>query len=189
MYSPKALLYIVLIVQVYTALAAFKMTEDSIHDAEDKSGLESDDSFTIEAKGLKSQVKGEIDAQMNGRQVCTRFYAKTRLKNNRTSPQRSESPLTAKGIATGLGGQWTILRYLPGTSWGSRTIMSPEALSYSIGIFKAKNSSTFPKRILITVINAANSYIVISKASSLPVIIGEILTASNSGITLAFRFE
>lgn len=81
MYSPKALLYIVLIVQVYTALAASKMTEDPTHDAEGKSGLKSDDSFTIEAKGSKPQVKSEIDAQMNRRQVCTRFYAKTRLKD------------------------------------------------------------------------------------------------------------
>ena len=38
-------------------------------------------------------------------------------------------------------------------------------------------SLTFPKRILVTIINAATSYIVIPKAPSLPVTIGEILTA------------
>ena len=68
-------------------------------------------------------------------------------------------------------------------------MMSPGALSYSTGTFKAINSSAFPKRILITIINATNSYIVIPKAPLLPVIIGEILTASNTGITPAFQLE
>jgi hypothetical protein len=77
----------------------------------------------------------------------------------------------------------------------NHNMYSPKALLYIVlivqvyTVFKAKNSSTFPKRILVTVINAANSYIAIPKAPPLLVIIGEILTASNSGITPAFRFE
>ena len=57
------------------------MTKDPTHDAEDRSVLKSDDSFTIEAKDSKFQVKSEIDAQMNRRQIYARFYAKTRLKD------------------------------------------------------------------------------------------------------------
>lgn len=79
------------------------MTEDPTHDAEGKSGLKSDDSFTIEVKGSKSQVKSEIDAQINRRQVCTRFYAKTRLKDIIEQALKDRSHrLQRKGLQRGL---------------------------------------------------------------------------------------
>jgi len=69
MHSPKALLYgTILVAQMFTALAAPSMTNPP-HDAEGKSSPKSDDPFANEAKGSETQVKGEIDEQLEKRQV------------------------------------------------------------------------------------------------------------------------
>lgn len=102
MHSSKALLYgTILAAQMFTALAAPSMANPP-HDAEGKSSPKSNDPFANEAKGSETQVKGEIDEQLEKRQVWTRQPFENMAKYGRTSLQRSELPFIAKGTATGL---------------------------------------------------------------------------------------
>ena len=69
MYSTKVLLNgTILIAQIFTALAAPSMAR-APHDAEGESNPKRDDSFADEPKGLETQVKSEIDEQLEKRQV------------------------------------------------------------------------------------------------------------------------
>ena len=69
MHSSKALLCgTIFVAQMFTALAAPSMANPP-HDAEGKSSPKSKDPFANEAKGSETQVKGEIDEQLEKRQV------------------------------------------------------------------------------------------------------------------------
>lgn len=69
MHSSKTLLYgTILVAHMFTALAAPSMA-NPLHDAEGKSSPKSNDPFANEAKGSEIQVKGEIDEQLEKRQV------------------------------------------------------------------------------------------------------------------------
>ncbi len=69
MRSSKALLYgTILVTRIFTALAAPSMA-NSPHDADGKSSPKSNNPFTNEAKGSETQVKGQIDEQLEKRQV------------------------------------------------------------------------------------------------------------------------
>lgn len=69
MHSPKALLYnTMLVAHMLTALAALSMTSPP-HDSVGKCSPKSDDPLANGPKGSETEVKGEIDHQLEIRQV------------------------------------------------------------------------------------------------------------------------
>ena len=69
MHSSKALLYgTILVAQMLTALAAPSMANPP-HDTAGKSSPKSKNPFANEAKGSEIQVKGEIDEQLEKREI------------------------------------------------------------------------------------------------------------------------
>ena len=189
MHPSKTLLYgTILVAQMFTALAAPSMANPP-HNAEGKSSPKSSDPFANEAKGSETQVLGEIDEQLEKRQVWTRQPVENMAKYGRTSLQRSELPFIAKGTATGLKERWTISRNLPGKRGFPRGMAWRTALNYSTGASRAKSSSTFPPRIPVMETGAAISLTVISRAPLPLATIGETLAAWDFGSILAFEWR